>query len=84
MTWLALALIGLLAIIFVGMARMILDVLYGDPGPNAAIEPARESFALLSGPVVLGLLVLGLGFYLPAPLRSLLAQAAQTLGGVAP
>jgi hydrogenase-4 component F len=84
MTWLALALIALLAIIFVGMARMIVDVLYGDPGPNAAIEPARESFALLSGPVVLGLVVLGLGIYLPAPLRSLLAQAAQALGGVAP
>lgn len=80
--WLAVIMIVLLAIIFVGMAKTILDVAYGKPGQPG--EPAAESLSLVAGPVVLALIVLMLGLYLPAPLRALLGQAAQTLGGSAP
>ena len=72
----------LLAIIFLGMAKMILDVAYGTPIENA--EPAKETLALVAGPLVLAMLVLMLGLYLPAPLRAVLGQAARALGGVAP
>jgi hydrogenase-4 component F len=81
-TWVALVMIVLLAIIFIGMAKMILDVAYGEP--REGVEPARETFPLLAGPVGLGLLVLLLGVYLPAPLRLMLAEAARALGGTAP
>ena len=74
--------IALLAIIFVGMAKMSLDVAYGDP-PDG-VEPMREGFALLAGPVTLGLMVLLLGLYLPAPLRLALGEAARALGGIVP
>ena len=80
--WLALLMMGLLAIIFVGMARLVLDSVYGHP-----VEPAervQESPALLGGPIALAALVLMLGVYLPPPLRAFLEQAARALGGSAP
>jgi hydrogenase-4 component F len=80
--WLAVIVMVLLAVIFVGMAKMILDVAYGAP-PEPG-EPARETLALVGGPLVLALLVLLLGLYLPAPLRTVLGQAARALGGAAP
>ncbi len=80
--WLAIVVMFLLAVIFVGMAKMILDVAYGTPMENG--EPARETLSLVGGPLVLAALVLMLGLYLPAPLRAFLGQAARALGGSAP
>jgi hydrogenase-4 component F len=80
--WLALVVMFLLAVIFVGMAKMILDVAYGTPIETG--EPARETLSLVGGPLVLAALVLMLGLYLPLPLRALLGQAARALGGSAP
>jgi hydrogenase-4 component F len=81
MTWLAIVVVVLLTIVFIGMARMILDVVYGEPTPT---EPARETAPLVAGPVALAAIVLMLGVYLPGPLRVLLGQAALALGGTAP
>jgi hydrogenase-4 component F len=78
--WIGLTMVVLLAVIFVGMARTILEVLYGepaDPGP-------QEGSLRLVGPVVLALAVLLLGIYLPLPLRALLARASLSLGGAVP
>jgi formate hydrogenlyase subunit 3/multisubunit Na+/H+ antiporter MnhD subunit len=80
--WLALIMLALLAIIFVGMARMILDVAYGEP--DTTDEPVRETAPLVAGPVALGLVVLLLGVHLPESLREALGQAARALGGRAP
>jgi hydrogenase-4 component F len=80
--WLAVIMIVLLAVIFVGMAKMVLDVAYDKPGENS--EPASESPSLIAGPLVLGLIVLMLGVYLPGPLRAVLGEAARALGGSAP
>lgn len=80
--WLAVAILLLLAIIFIGMARLILDALLGPPPEGEA--PAIESLPLLGGPYALAALVLALGLYLPSPLRVVLAQAARALGGSAP
>jgi hydrogenase-4 component F len=82
LTWLAIVIVVLLTIIFIGMAKMILDVLYGEPAEAPA--PARETLSLVAGPAALAMLVLMLGVYLPAPLRALLSQAAGALGGTAP
>jgi hydrogenase-4 component F len=80
--WIGVTMVVLLAVIFVGMARTILEVLYGepaDPGPRP-----QESSLRLVGPVVLALAVLLLGIYLPLPLRALLARASLSLGGAVP
>ncbi len=83
--WIALVVIALLSIIFVGLSAMILDIVLADKGPpgNDA-DRAAESGWLVVGPAVLVGVVLLLGIYIPAPLQTLLASAAATLGGPTP
>ena len=73
----------LLAVIFVGVARMILELVLGEP-PEPAIAPEREPAWMVLGPLVLAALVLMLGSYLPGVLQAQLASAATALGGAAP
>jgi hydrogenase-4 component F len=80
--WIGAAMVLLLAVIFVGMARPILDLLYGEPAATGA-DP-RAGGLRLAGPVVLTLLVLVLGVYLPLHLRDVLARATVSLGGAVP
>lgn len=80
--WVAATMLVLLAVIFIGMATVILEAAYGEPDP--AVKQERESGWLVAGPLALALGVLLLGLYLPAPLREVLGQAATTLGGRAP
>jgi hydrogenase-4 component F len=80
--WVAAAMLVLLAVIFIGMATVILEVAYGEPDP--ALPKERESGWLVAGPLALAAGVLLLGLYLPVPLRDVLAQAATSLGGRAP
>jgi hydrogenase-4 component F len=83
--WVAAAVVVLLAIIFAGIAAMILEMVYGTP-PGAAPDavPRRERIQLVVAPALLAALVLGLGVYLPAPLAEALRAAAVALGGHAP
>jgi hydrogenase-4 component F len=80
--WIGAITVALLAIIFVGMARPILDVLYGEP-TGGGTDP-RAGGLRLAGPLVLLALVLALGVYLPLGLRDVLARATVSLGGVVP
>jgi hydrogenase-4 component F len=85
--WIAAIVLLLLAVIFVGMAKLILDMALGEPeagAPDRGQAPVRESGWLLVGPVTLAAMVLVLGVYLPGPLQSVLAHAAAALGGSAP
>jgi hydrogenase-4 component F len=80
--WIALVVVLLLAVIFAGMASVVLEVVYAP-----AEEPApvvRESLLLVGGPVLLLAAVLMLGLYVPPPLHRLLVAAAQGLGVMAP
>lgn len=80
--WVVAAMVVLLAVIFLGMAKMILSLIHGEPAE--AVQPARERISLLAGPIVLGLLVLLLGLHVPEPLQAVLGEAARALGGQAP
>jgi hydrogenase-4 component F len=80
--WIAVVILSFLAIIFVGMAALVLGMALGEPEPGQA--PVRESAWLVAGPVALALLVLMLGVYIPGPLQQVLASAASALGGRAP
>jgi hydrogenase-4 component F len=72
----------LLAVIFVGLATRILEVVQG-PSSRAA-APARESPWLIAGPLVLALAVLVLGVFIPRGLSTVIGAAAEALGGRAP
>jgi len=85
--WIAAAILVALAVIFVGMAALVLGIVFGEPpaprrDPGAAA--VRESRWLVAGPVALAAIVLMLGFYIPGPLRDVLTRAAMALGGTAP
>lgn len=80
--WLALTVVALIAIVFVGMARMLLAVVYGEPAAGA--RPLAETAPLVTGPLTLLALVLLLGLWIPSPLRDVLAAASHALGGSPP
>jgi hydrogenase-4 component F len=80
--WVAAAMLVLLAVIFIGMSSVILEVAYGEPDP--ALPKARESGWLVGGPLGLAAGVLLLGLYIPPALHGVLARAAASLGGGAP
>jgi hydrogenase-4 component F len=73
--------LGLLALIFIGMANLILPMAHGRPDPPPANPPGRETAWATLPPAVLATLVLVLGVYVPPGLSDLLHQAARTLGG---
>jgi hydrogenase-4 component F len=80
--WATAATLLLLAVIFIGMAGLMLEMALGDPVPRR--EPVRESRWLVVGPIALAALVLLLGVYIPAPLHAALASAATALSGSVP
>jgi hydrogenase-4 component F len=84
--WVAAATLVLLAIIFVGIAGMMLEIIYGEPKLDAgdAATVAAEPVSFVLGPALLVGVVLMLGVYIPGPLRAVLAGAAASLGGGAP
>jgi len=79
--WVGVAFLGLLAVIFVGMATIFLSMTHGPA--DGGREPARGRIAwrMLAAPVLLGVSVLVLGVYLPPGLQRLLAAIAGGLGG---
>jgi hydrogenase-4 component F len=79
--WIAASTLLLLAIIFIGMAALILDMALGSPPSD---ERVRESAWLVVGPAALAAAVLLLGIYIPTPLQDVLARAALALGGGSP
>lgn len=85
--WIAAFMLAVLAIIFVGMAALVLGIALGEPTPDAPERRSvgvRESPWLVAGPLALAAIVLALGIYIPAPLQEVLRRAADALGGTAP
>lgn len=83
--WIAAVVIVLLSIIFVGIAAMILEMVYGShESGEAPSDRGGDRPWLVVAPSVLAVLVLALGIYLPPPLADALASAARSLGGTTP
>jgi hydrogenase-4 component F len=91
----AAAYLAALALVFVGMATIVLRMAYGQPQGNLFPSPEktgspelppasrpREALWSIAPPAVLGVGVLMLGVYLPPPLAVLLHQAATALGAL--
>jgi len=72
-----------LAVVFVGMATVVLQMLYapsdGAPQPNPG-PATREPFWSVASPVVLAVLVLLLGVWVPPPVAEMLQRAAVVVG----
>jgi hydrogenase-4 component F len=75
----AIAVLVLLAVIFVGMAGVVLDTAQGDPGAEGP-TPRREPLWAVAPPAAFAAAVLVLGLWVPAPLRAVLERAAAALG----
>lgn len=82
----AVSIVVLLAIIFIGIATMVVNIVFGEPIAADSHRAAHVSDrrATIIGPALLTALVLMLGLYIPAPLRTALASAARSLGGQIP
>jgi hydrogenase-4 component F len=75
-TGIAVAYLALLALIFVGMASIVLRMAQGArPHP-----PLRETRLTVAPPAVLGVAVFLLGVYVPPAVSAVIAEAVRTLG----
>jgi hydrogenase-4 component F len=77
--WVAAMFLGLLGVIFIGMATAFLGMAQGEAEKETR---TRLSWMNLAPPLGLGALVLTLGLYLPPSLTQVLRSAAQSLGGL--
>jgi hydrogenase-4 component F len=68
-----------LLIVFIGMGVTVLTVVQGRPSPQARAGEYRDGFFTAAPLLMLMLLVLMLGLYIPAPLRDTLNEAAGLL-----
>lgn len=68
-----------LAVIFIGMGSTVLSVVFGTPVERKGDTNYRETIMTTGTPLVLLLIILLLGLYLPEPARKLFAEAAALL-----
>jgi hydrogenase-4 component F len=76
----AMVYLGLLVLIFVGMATIVLNMAQGERDATRDSLP-RETPSMVIPPLILGIMALGLGLYIPPLLYNLLANATRALGG---
>jgi hydrogenase-4 component F len=76
----AVAYLGLLAVIFCGMATTMLRMAQSGGERDEQSASPGETFLAVAPPLALGALVLVLGLYVPAFLRGAVEQAARLLG----
>ncbi len=75
--WIGLFVLLLLAMVFIGMGATVLTATQGEP---VKLDNAfKDSFLMVVSPIILLLLVLILGVYLPEPLQAALHDAAALL-----
>ncbi len=68
-----------LTVIFIGMALTVLPMVMGEVPPDSESTPYRDSIYTVGPPLALLLLVFLLGVWIPAPLMTLLLDAAALL-----
>lgn len=67
-----------LAVIFIGMARLILDFAYGKP--TEPVLPKKENLFMNITIASAAVVLLGLGLWMPAPLNRVLHEAVTLIG----
>ncbi len=78
----ALGFVGLLAVIFIGMATTVLSVVYGiPPNSDSELSAQGDSPLMIAAPMVFMALVVFLGLWLPGRLTAVLSGAARLLNG---
>lgn len=77
--WVAGLFVAFLLLVFAGMGRTSLAVLQGRPTRYARQSEYRDRWISFAPPLVLVALVLLLGLHIPAPVRTLLEEAARAL-----
>lgn len=75
------AYLALLALIFIGMAGIVLRMAQGKPSSEMKISASSERVAAVVPPGLLAAAVLVLGVYIPPFISTALHDAAQALGG---
>ena len=70
----------LLLLVFIGMGRTVVAMVQGLPSPAAGRSRYRDGLLTGAPPLLSLALVLMLGLHIPAPLESLLREAARFLG----
>ncbi|MBW6521506.1 MAG: hydrogenase [Desulfoarculaceae bacterium] len=68
-----------LAVIFIGMGTTVLSVVFGTPSENAGDKDYRETFTTTGAPLIMLLILLVLGLYLPDSVRHIFIDAAALL-----
>ncbi len=81
-TAVAIIYLALLALIFIGMAGIVLRMAQGAPAKMETDTAAHEPWPTIMPPLALMALALLLGVYIPGPLRDILHEASRTLGGL--
>ena len=69
-----------LSVIFIGMGATVLRVVQGDPTGAPEVRDCRDSWLTAAPPLLLMLLVLALGLFLPRELKALFDAAAARAG----
>ena len=77
----AIAYLLILSVIFIAMASIVVRMVQGSPAHTKESLTVRESWLMIVPPVVLCVLVVILGVYMPPSLERLLLVAANVLGG---
>jgi hydrogenase-4 component F len=77
--WVAALYLGILAVIFIGMASLVLGMVQGGTAEGDGPTPRREGVWSVLPPAVLIGAVLVLGVYVPSELSALLREAARPL-----
>lgn len=78
--WVAAAYLALLAAVFAGMGRTMLRMAQGE-APEGTEGGQREPWTAVASPMVLLLIALLMGVWIPRELADLLAGAGQAIGG---
>ena len=79
--FIAIAYLLILSVIFIAMASIVVRMVQGSPARTKESLTVRESWLMIVPPVVLCILVVILGVYMPPSLERLLLEAANVMGG---
>ena len=71
--------VACLMLIFIGLARIILDLVYGQPSEPSL--PKRENVLMNAGIILAAGGLIGLGFWMPSGLHRVLTEAVALVGG---